>query len=346
MSRFEGRQYFAVADAIPAFRPAVKRVAVHLATGLLLVGAGHVDAQQAARVARVGFITVEKSSSFDAFLQGLTELGYVEGKNVKLEARFADAHVERLPKLARELIRLKVDVLVAGSPAAAAAAKKASTTVPIVFAGVGDPVTTGIVSSLSHPEGNVTGVAIGVGGPALGGKWLELLDETLPELSQVAVLANRSNKSNSPYLQGVEAAARTLNVKIDIFDAGNPVELDRALTAIGESGARGLIVTMDPFLYTGRATLVQFAAARRLPAIYFFKQFAELGGLMSYGASRDESYRRAAFYVDRILKGAKPADLPVEQPTRFELVVNAKTAKAIGLTVPQSILLRADRVIE
>ena len=324
-------------------RIALKRTAVHLAGSLLLVNPGNVDAQQ---VARVGFVAVEKSSSFDAFVQGLKELGYVEGKNVRVEARFADGRLQRLPKLARELIQLKVDVLVAGSPAGAVAAKKASTTVPIVFAGVGDPLTTGIVSNLSRPEGNVTGVAIGVGGPALGGKWLELLKETLPSLSHVAVLANRSNKSNSPYLQGVEAAARTLQVRIDIFDARNPAELDRALSAIGDGGAQGLIVTADPFLFASRATLVQFAAARRLPAMYFFKHFVSLGGLMSYGASRDESYRRAAFYVDRILKGAIPADLPIEQPTQFELVVNMKTAKVLGLEIPQTLLLRADHLIE
>jgi len=308
------------------------------------------QAQPAAGVHRIGFVSATSPSpsnpQFDAFHQGLRELGYVEGKNVIVEARFAEGRLERLPALVAELIGLKVDVLLAGSPAGAVAAKKASTTVPIVFAGVGDPVASGIVASLARPGGNITGVAVGTGGPAFGGKWLELLKEALPGVSRVAVLANRSNPSNSPYLKGVEAAAQTLKVKLDVHDAGNATELDRALAAIGASGAQAIIVTTDPFLFSNRATLVQFAASKRLPAMYFFKLFADAGGLMSYGASLEESYRRAATYVDKILKGAKPADLPIEQPTRFELVINLKTAKALGITIPQSVLLRADQVIE
>ena len=320
-----------------------------VAAGLLLATAAAAEAQQPAKVYRVGFVSVELASpspQFDAFRQGLGELGYAEGKNVVLEARFAEGRLERLPGLAAELIRLKVDVLVAGSPAAAVAAKKASSAVPIVFAGVGDPVASGIVGSLARPGGNITGVAVGVSDPAFGGKWLQLLREVIPRVSHVAVLANRSNPSNSPYLKGVESAARTLNVKLDIVDAGNPAELDRALAAIAASGAQGMIVTTDPFLFAVRATLVSFAASKRLPAMYFFKNFADAGGLMSYGASLEESYRKAATYVDKILKGAKPADLPVEQPTRFELVVNRTTARALGISIPQSILLRADQVIE
>jgi len=283
---------------------------------------------------------------FDAFRQGLKELGYVEGRNIVVEARFAEGRVERFPALVAELIGLKVDVLLAGSPAGAVAAKKASTTVPIVFAGVGDPVASGVVASLARPGGNITGVAAGAGGAAFGGKWLELLKEALPGVSRVAVLANRSNPTNTPNLKGVEAAARDLKVKLDILDAGNAAELDRALAAIGASGAQAIIVTSDPFLLEKRAALVQFAASKRLPAMYFFKLFADAGGLMSYGASLEESYRRAATYVDKILKGAKPADLPVEQPMRFEFVINMKTARALGLGIPQSLLLRADHAIE
>jgi putative ABC transport system substrate-binding protein len=325
----------------------VKPIVVRLAIAvLLLAGSVAVHAQQAARVYRIGFVSLTSDASFGAFRQGLRELGYVEGKNVIVEARFAEGRFERLPGLVAELIWLKVDVLLAGSPAGAVAAKKASTTVPIVFAGVGDPVSSGIVASLARPGGDITGVASGVGGPAFGEKWLELLKEALPGVSQVAVLANRSNPSNSPYLKGVEAAAQTLKVKLDILDAGNATELDRALAAIGASGAEAIIVTNDPFLFAKRAALVQFAASKRLPAMYFFKLFADAGGLMSYGASLEESYRRAATYVDKILKGAKPGDLPIEQPTRFELAINMKTARALGLRIPQSLLLRADHIIE
>ena len=320
------------------------------AAGVLLATAVAAEAQQAAKVHRVGFVGMGSAATpdgqFGAFRQGLRELGYVEGKNVVIETRFSDGHLERLPGLAAELIRLKVDVLVAGSPAAAVAAKKASTAVPIVFAGVGDPVASGIVASLARPGGNITGAAVGVSDPAFGGKWLELLKEAVPSVSHVAVLANRSNPTNSPYFKGVEAAARNMKVKFDIFDAGNVVELDRALAAIAASGAQGMIVTTDPFLFTARATLVSFAASKRLPAMYFFKNFVDAGGLMSYGANIEESYRRAASYVDKILKGAKPGELPVEQPTRFELVVNKATARALGISIPQSILLRVDQIIE
>ncbi len=317
---------------------------------LLLAGSVAVHAQPAARVHRIGYVSPTSlnpsNPQFDAFRQGLRELGYVEGKNVIVEARFAEGRFERLPELVAELIGLKVDVLVAGSPVGAVAAKKASTSVPIVFAGVGDPVASGLVASLARPRGNITGVAVGAGGAAFGEKWVELLKEALPDVSQVAVLANRSNPTNTPNLKGVEAAAQTVKVKLDILDAGNATELDRALAAIEASRAQAIIVTSDPFLLDKRVALVQFAASKRLPAIYFFKLFADAGGLMSYGASLEESYRRAATYVDRILKGAKPADLPIEQPTRFELVINMKTARALGLKIPQSLLLRADHVIE
>ena len=327
-----------------------KMIVVRLAAaGLLLATALAAWAQPAAKVYRVGFVAAgpaSDSSTFEAFRQGLKELGYVEGKNVVVEARFAEGRLERFPRLIAELIELRVDVLVAGSPAGAAAAKKASTTLSIVFAGVGDPMASGIVPSLARPGGNITGVAGGVSDPAFGGKWLELLKEAAPSVSHVAVLANRSNLSNSPYFKGVEAAARSIKVKLDLFDAGNPVELDRALAAIAASGAQGMIVTTDPFLFTARAKLVSFAASKRLPATYFFKNFVDEGGLISYGANIEESYRRAATYVDKILKGAKPGELAVEQPTRFELAVNKATARALGIRFPQSVLLRADHIIE
>ena len=323
--------------------PAVVRVA---ATALLFAVSVPAPAQQAAKVHRIGFLSPDRTSTFDAFRQGLRDLGYVEGRNVAVEARFADGTVEHFSELAAELVRLKVDVLVAGSPLGASTAKKATSTIPIVFAGVGDPLTSGIVANFARPGGNITGSAVGASGPTLGGKWLELLKEAVPDVSHVAALANRANRSNSPYLKGVEDAARALKLKLDIFDAGNPAELDRALAAVGASGAQAMVVTNDTFLFVAREKVVQFASGKRLPAMYFFKHFADAGGLMSYGASLEESYRRAATYVDKILKGAKPGELPVEQPTRYEFVINMKAARALGLKIPQSLRLRADHLIE
>jgi putative ABC transport system substrate-binding protein len=281
-----------------------------------------------------------------AFRQGLRELGYVEGKNVILESRFAEGRSERFPELVAEMIRLKVDVLVVGSPSGALAAKRANTTVPIVGVGLIDPVATGIVTSLARPGGNITGVTSGVGGSGFAGKWVELLKEVVPSLSRVALLGNSANPASALLVAEAQVAARTLNVKLDVLEAGNATSLDRAFAIIAVSRAQGIIVTNDPFFFDNRTKLVQFAASKRLPAVYFFRLFAEAGGLMAYGASLEDSYRKAATYVDKILKGAKPADLPIEQPTRFELVINSNTAKALGLTIPQTLLLRADRIID
>jgi putative ABC transport system substrate-binding protein len=299
------------------------------------------------RVYRIGFVGSDASGpQIDAFREGLKELGYVEGKNVVLETRFAEGRSERFPELIAQVLRLKVDVLVVGSTPAARAAKKATTTVPIVFASLFDPVGAGIVASLARPGGNITGAAIGVGGSGFAGKWVELLKEAVPDLSYVAVLANSANPANAASVREIEAAARPLKMKLDLFDVGNTTNLDRALATIRRSGVQAVIVTNDPFFTPNRTKLVQFAASNRLPTVYFFKIFAESGGLMVYGASLEDSYRTAATYVDKIFKGAKPADLPIEQPTRFELVINLKTAKALGLTIPPSLLLRADKVIE
>jgi putative ABC transport system substrate-binding protein len=215
-----------------------------------------------------------------------------------------------------------------------------------VFAGVSDPVGSGLVASLARPGGNITGATVGVGDSAFGAKWLELLRAVVPGMPRAALLANRSNPSNALYFQGVVAAAPALNVKVDVFDAGNEAELERALAAIAGSGAQGLIVSTDPFLVASRDKIVAFAARRRLPAIYCFKLFVDAGGLMSYGASIEDSYRRAALYVDKVLKGAKPGEMPVEQPTRFELAVNKTTAKTLGILVPQLVLLQADHIVE
>jgi len=309
-----------------------------------------VKAQPPVRVYRVGFISPLPASpeppTLHAFRQGMRELGYVEGRTVILETRFADGRQARFPDLVADLLRLQVDVLVVGSEVGVLAAQKATTTVPIVFAGVSDPVTPGIVTSLARPGGNTTGVTFGIGEVGFGGKWVELLKEAVPGLAHVAVLANAADPQSAPLVRDIQAAARELHMTLDVLDAGNDTHLERAFAAIGASGAQGLIVTNTPFFAANRAKLVQFAASQRLPAMYFFKLFAEAGGLMSYGGSLEESYRRAATYVDKILQGAKPADLPVEQPTKFVLVINLKTAQALGLTIPSNLLILADEVIK
>jgi putative tryptophan/tyrosine transport system substrate-binding protein len=318
-----------------------------IVVGLLLAASPAAQAQELARVYRVGLVgSSAGTSSLDIFKQALRELGYVEGRNIIVEARFAEGRSERLPKLIAETLAGRVDVLVVGSTPAALAAKRATTTVPIVFASLFDPVGAGVVTSLARPGGNITGASIGVGGSGLGSKWVELLKEAVPRLAHVAALANPANPAGAASVREIEAAARALNLKLGVHDAANAGNLDRALASIGPSGAQALIVTNDPFFTANRDKLVEFAARRRLPAVYFFRLFADAGGLMVYGASLEESYRSAATYVDRILKGAKPGELPVEQPTRFELVINMRTARALGLTIPPSLLLRADHVIE
>ena len=321
-----------------------------VAAVLLLAGPAVIQAQPVVKVHRIGIVSPLSASpeppTVRAFRQGLRELGYVEGKNVILVTRFAEGRTEHLPELFAELIRLKVDVIVTGSAVGTLAAKRATTSVPIVFAGVLDPASAGIVVSLARPGGNITGATFGAGGSAIAGKWVELLKEAVPGVSHVAVLSNSADPQSAQLLREIHAAARTLKVKIEQFDAGNDTTLDKAFAAIGASRAHGMIVTNTPFFAANRAKLVQFAAEKRLPAMYFFNLFPDAGGLMSYGGSLEESYRRAATYVDKILKGAKPADLPIDQPTKFELVINLKAARALGLTIPPSLLLRADRVIE
>ena len=324
----------------------MKRRELLLATGALLA-APLAGAQPAARVYRIGIVSAgSPGPANNAFRQGLRESGYVEGKNVIVEERFAEGRFERLPDLVAEVLHLKVDVLMVGSTPAALAAKKATTTVPIVFAYLYDPVATGIVAGLARPGGNITGVTAGVGGSGFAGKYLELLKEAAPHVSHVTVLWNPANPANAPSVRELETAARTLKVKLDVLDAGTNTNLDRVFATIGASGARGIIVAPDPFFTANRTKLAQFAASKRLPAVYFSKLFVDAGGLMSYGGSQEDSYRRAATYVDKILKGAKPADLPVEQPTKVELVVNLKVAKALGISFPQAVLLRATEVIE
>ena len=294
---------------------------------------------------RVGFVSPVRPGRRDAaFREGLRALGYVEGGNLRLELRFANGEHDRLRALAEELVRLDVEVLVAGSTIGARAARAATATIPIVFAGSGDPVAGGVVANLARPGGNVTGVSLAYGS-GVPGKWPEMLKEMAPRVMHVAVLWSSSNAAAVAYVDETAAAARKLAIGLDLHHASNAAELDAALAAIAARRAQGIVVTPSPFAASSQDKLVRFAAQRRLPAMYFVEDFVEAGGLMSYGPSIAESYGRAAAYVDRILKGAKPGDLPVEQPTTLDLVVNRNAASALGLAVPQSIVVRA-RIVD
>jgi ABC-type uncharacterized transport system substrate-binding protein len=303
-------------------------------------------AQQAGKVYRIGYVRAETPPAVDieAFRQGLREHGYVEGTNVVIEYRWADGNEEKLRSLVADLLSLKVDLIVTSAPAATRVAKAATTTVPIVMVLVADPVAFGFVASLARPGGNVTGFAYLL--PELSGKRLELLKQTIPDLSRVAVLWNAANSYKQTDLKEVQAAADALKVTVHSLPVRAPNDFDDAFKTAVKSRAGGLITLEDPFTIAHRTRIAGLALRHRLPAVYAVRQFVDAGGLMSYGPDRADQNRRAATYVDRILKGAKPADLPVEQPTKFELVINLKTAKALGLTIPQSLLLRADEVLQ
>jgi putative ABC transport system substrate-binding protein len=283
----------------------------------------------------------------EAFLQGLRDLGYVEGRSLVIEYRNAEGKSERLPALAAELVALKADVIAAQGTSAALAAKQATRTLPIVFAGVGDPVTSGLVTSLARPGGNVTGSSIL--NPELVGKCLELLTQAVPGVSRVAVLwqpGGLGERTGKDMLKRAEVAARALGVRLQVVEARGPENLDRAFSDMTRARAGALTVLPSGVFNNERRRLVDLAAKNRLPAVYPWRESVDAGGLMSYGPNVADSLRRAATYVDKILKGAKPGDLPVEQPTKFELVINVKTAKALGLTIPQLVLGRADHVVE
>ena len=299
---------------------------------------------QPPRVARIGYLVPIRGPFFEAFREGLRSLGYVEGQNIVIELRSAEGSPERLPALASELVRLKVDVIVASSPPAPQAAKNATGTIPIVFAVVGDPVGEGLVASLARPGGNITGLTSIA--PEIVGKQLELLREVVPKVSRATALRNPDNHSHALLVRQTEGAARALGMQLQFLEARSLNEIERAFSAMAGKGARALLVLPDPTFVAHRARIADLAARSRLPAMYGLREEAEAGGLMAYGPSRRDMFRRAATYVDKILKGAKPADLPVEQPTRFELVISLKTAKALGLTIPESVLIRADEVIK
>jgi len=328
------------------------RIALRVSlTLVVLVTTGLGEAQPIAKIARIGYLGVDLASddprTREAFLQGLRGLGYVEGRNVLIEYRDAKGKPERFPALAAELVALKVDVIVtAGGTLAALAAKRATTTIPVVFAGVGDPVADGLVTSLARPGGNLTGLSLVL---QLVDKLLELLKQAVPEVSRVALLLKPDaapDRTIKDYLQAAEAAAQALGVRLQVVEARGPEDFDRAFSDMARARAGALAVLATPVFNSARRPLVDLAAKNRLPTVFSLSDYVDAGGLISYGPDRRDLFRRVATYVDRILKGAKPGDLPVEQPTKFELVINLKTAKALGLTIPQSVLARADRVIE
>jgi putative ABC transport system substrate-binding protein len=305
-------------------------------------------AQQPKKVSRVGYLSANSPSATtagrEAFRHGLTELGYIEGKNIIIEWRYAEDKRDRLAGLAAELLRLKMDVIVTGGPSATRAAKEAADTTPIVFTFDSDPVANRFVASLARPDRNITGLSSLA--PEISGKQLELLKEIVPELSSVAVLGSSSQPGNAQNLKETELAARALKVKFQYLDVLNPKDLEGAFPAAGKGGADAILVLQTPILFSGRAQLADLATKNRLPSMYPRNEYVEEGGLMTYGASVPDLYRRAATYVDKILKGAKPAELPVEQPQKFELVINLKAARQIGLTIPPNVLARADKIIK
>jgi ABC-type uncharacterized transport system substrate-binding protein len=320
---------------------------VALAVILAICGA-RAEAQQPTKVPRIGILIAPSASSFsarvEAFRRRLRELGYVEGKNIVIEYRYAEGKVERIPDLAAELVRLKVDVIVtSGGERTILAAKKASATIPIVFGAAADPVGSGLVSSLARPGGNITGLS--QMSPDLDGKRLELLKEAFPKVARVAFLWQPGWRGNLA-LTDMEAAAKALGLKLQSLEVRSLDDFDSAFARAKRDGAQALITTAGGIISTQQRQVLDFAAKNRLPAIYHNSEFVEAGGLMSYGPSQTDLFRRAADFVDRILKGTKPADIPVEQPTKFEFAINLKAAKQIGVTIPPKVLGQADRVIK
>ena len=315
----------------------------------LLVGwAGMAQAQQPNKIARIGLLAAGSSSSvlsrLEAFRGQLRELGYVEGRNIAIEYRYADGKSERLPNDAADLVRSEIDLIVAEGASAAYAAKNATNTIPIVIGHAADPVGTGLVTSLARPSGNVTGLSdfnLGV-----ITKRLEILTETVPNAARIAVILNPTNSTNPLQLKELQTMAPLLPIKLLSFEVQNPEDFKPAFTMMNTARVAAAIVMGDPMLNAHRTRLLQNIANNRMPAIWAMRDYVLAGGLVSYGADFDDLFRRAAVYVDKILKGAKPADLPIEQPTKFELVINMKTAKQIGVKIPPNVLARADKVIK
>jgi putative ABC transport system substrate-binding protein len=325
-------------------------IAVLILLPALLAAPLAAGAQQAAKVPRIGFLSAATSGvsspALDAFRQGLRDLGWVEGQNIVVDYRFTEGRSDRLLDLAAELVQLKVDIIVAEATQGVAAAKNATTTIPIVMiSGSADPVGLGFIASLARPGGNVTGLSYSVG-PEIVGKELELLKEIVPKVRRVAILSNPASPVQPLFIREVNGAARSLGVHLQHLEVRGPNEFEGAFAAMAKERVGALLVVADPVSVFHRTRLADLAAGSRLPAAYGTRASVEAGGLMSYGPSVRDLFRRAATFVDKILKGAKSADLPVEQPTKFEFVINLKTAKALGLTIPPSLLRRADEVIQ
>ena len=325
-------------------------------TGAVLLAAPlAAEAQLSGKVPRIGCLWPTSPSDtsrnpsdlatlFAAFREGLRELGYVEGQTIKIEPRWAEGNYDRLTGLAADLVRLKVDVIVTYGTPASQAAKRATDTIPIVMAAIIDPVASGLVASLARPGGNLTGQSMM--SPDLAEKQLEILKTVVPKVSRVAVLHNPANPGNAPQVRHAQDAARALGVRLQLLGASSPSEIDSAFAAMTNEQAGAVIVLVDAVLQNHRTRITDLAARHRLPTVYGLSEYAEVGGLLAYGPSRLDMFRHAATYVDKILKGAKPGDLPVEQPNKFALVINVRTAKALGLTIPPSLLQRADEVIQ
>jgi putative ABC transport system substrate-binding protein len=323
-----------------------KITAVVLAT-FFLATVFPAHAQQATKVARVGMLTynaARSDSNVVAFLQELQRRGWVEGKNFVFEFRNSEGKIDRLPDMATEFVRLKLDVIVTSATPPALAVQKATTTIPVVFAAVSDPVGIGLVASLARPGGNITGFTNL--NETLSVKRLELLKETFPKISRVAVLSNPTDPISAPELRDVKAAAHILKLQLQFFESTDGSNFDVITNALAKTRVGALFMVTSQMFSGHRAEVVEMAAKSRLPAIYWNSAFVDAGGLMSYGTNIPDQFQRAAMYVDRILKGTKPEDLPVERPMRFEFVINLQAAKRIGVTIPQSVLFRADRVIK
>jgi putative ABC transport system substrate-binding protein len=326
-----------------------RRAFLSTLAGGLLAAPRASEAQQAAKVPRIGYLGLNRAANphlTEALRQGLRDLGYVDGRNLVIEYRSGEGKPERLPAVATELVALKVDVIVAPNTPAALAAKQATRTLPIVFV-ASDPVGSELVTSLARPGGNATGLSVLI--PELVGKVLEQLTQAIPGASRVAVLwqpGAYGERTEKDMLKEAEVAARALGARLQFVEARGPADIDRAFSDMARARAGALTVLQSAMFITERRRLVDLAAKHRLPAVYPLRDYVDAGGLMSYGPNLADLFRRTATYVDKILKGAKPADLPVEQPTKFELVINLKTARALGLTIPQSLLARADEVIQ
>jgi len=323
-----------------------RRAFLSILSGGLLAAPLAVEAQQAGKVPRIGVLSSAPGATWDGFRQGLRELGYSEGRTILIEWRWTEGKAERAPELAADLVRLQPDVIVTGSPQPTAAGKAATATIPIVFIAVADPVRVGLVATLARPGSNITGLATLVGAGFVG-KLIEVLKEALPQVSRVALLINPTNAMHQEIVANeLPEAAERLRLTLLTVEARAADALEGVFDTAVRARAGAIIPLGDPLVFVHRARIAELAAKHRLPAMYLFRESVEAGGLMAYGPSFHDLGRRGASYVDKILKGAKPGDLPVEQPTKFELIINLKTAKALGLTIPPSLLQRADQVIE